>query len=91
MDIRVGQHAQLYCGSDKYAGVITKIEGNVIWIGRGDSVIRCKKNPKAGGYGEQELNVKTGKWVYRYTSKYRYLSTWYPIDGIASTYLDPGF
>lgn len=95
---RVGQTCIKYVGSDRYAGKIVKIEGggDIIHIkkdGHDDSfgTIRCKKNRKSGGYGEQTMDKGTGKWKYKHIAKYRGFSTWMPIEGESFTRLDPGF
>lgn len=91
---RIGQTCVYYIGGDRYAGKIVQIEGDIIYIrknGLDESYgeIRCKKNRKCAGYGEQ--TCVTGKWQYRHTAKYRGYSTWIPIEGECSTRLDPGF
>ena len=91
---RVGQTCIYRIGGDQYAGKIVTVEGDIIYIQRDGheeirGLTRCKKNRKGTGYGQQEY--MGGKWVYKHVAKYRGLSTWYPIEGEASTYLDPGF
>lgn len=88
---RVGQYCTMYVGSDKYAAQIVSVEKDIIWVqqeGRSYKE-RCKKNRSGYGYGEQVQDKATGKWKYRSIAKYR--NSWYPIEGVAYTRLDPGF
>lgn len=88
---RVGQYCIHRIGGDRYAGIIVAVEKDLIFVrqeGHGE-ITRCKKNRTSGGYGEQKQ--VNGRWVYSHAAKYRHLATWHPVEGVASTYLDPSF
>lgn len=92
--IRVGQRAIKWVGSDQYAATISQIgpEKGIIYLTQyNPSDTRAKKNMKGNGYGEQTLDKVTGKWKYDHSSKYRGLSTWYPVEGQAETVLSREF
>ncbi len=91
---RIGQSAIKWVGSDQYAATISQIgpEKGIIYLTQySPSGIRAKKNMKGNGYGEQTLDKATGKWKYEHSSKYRGLSTWYPVEGQAETILSRNF
>ena len=90
--LRVGQYVVKRVGSDQYAGRITEIRenGRLIVV---DGFAYCRvnrpglKHVRDGGFGELTGPMGT----YREKAKYRHLCTWFPVEGVARTVLDPGF
>jgi len=81
---RLGQYMVKQCGSDRYAATVKEIDekSGIVTL---DNGYRVKKNRTKESYGEVGL---TGHF---YESRVKYRSSWIPVEGKATTYLDPGF
>ena len=84
---RVGQYMVKHVGSDRYAATVQSVDEKTGLVELANGKGLLKKNPTKAGYA----SVNRYTLCFDYDGRAHHRPSWIPVEGVATTYLDPGF